>query len=88
MNSYNLETVIQELDDFRKKLGDNQEENLDLAEELKNRYPYTSSSDSLVELMMNELLETRIIAKLMISECNKDALPQSMQNDIMRILEM
>jgi len=88
MRIYNLEEVIQELDELKSSFTDEKEKNLELIEDFKKEFPFNSSSEALLDLMNEPEVETRMIAKLVISECKKEIFPDSLHHDLSKFFDL
>lgn len=75
MRVYNLDEVIQQLEELKAELTDNKEKNLELVEDFKKEFAFSSSSEALLDLLNESEVEIRMIAKLVISECRKEVFP-------------
>lgn len=75
MRVYNLDEVIQQLEELKAELTDNKEKNLELVEDFKKEFSFSSSSEALLDLLNESEVEIRMIAKLVISECRKEVFP-------------
>ncbi|MBR5206889.1 MAG: hypothetical protein IKV65_00150 [Erysipelotrichaceae bacterium] len=75
MRVYNLDEVIQQLEELKAELTDNKEKNLELVEDFKKEFAFSSSSEALLDLLNETEVEIRMIAKLVISECRKEVFP-------------
>ena len=86
--NYTIEETIHDLNELKAQLSENAEKNNELFEQFKVRYPYRSSAESILELLTTYAVDTRVIAKMLIRECNNEAYDDTLIEEIEKISQI
>lgn len=72
MEDYNLEEVLQDLEELKKNTNEHPEMYKEIISEFKKKYPYTSEESVLIDLLNRDDTNIELIAKLLIMECKRE----------------